>query len=194
MYIKGLLILLFFITASFCGAQESVQNPFSTIGINASFNRSISIEDLDEFWEADYGVSVRFETPFYFSHVSLGLDYTKFTSKKNLQPDFNSFFLSMMLNRKLDLFSGTNISAGIKFGTFIMLFDDTDATEFESTESELAIGANVKFEAPILKNIRLYLSTDFTTVFTNKRMKLWDASGGIIYTFVTPKWLKDFLE
>ena len=170
------------------------QKPFEKIGVNFSYNRNLSIDDLKEYWEIDYGGSINLDTPFYFGQVGLGIDYTKFSSKNVVQPDFNSLFISMKFSKKLELFLETKLSAGIKFGTYLMLFDDNNATDFESTESELAIGAQVKYEIPITMSLSVFASTDFTTVFTNKRLKLWDASAGLLYEFDSPEWFREFMD
>lgn len=194
MSFKSQLILLCLIITQIISAQNYKHSPFEIIGVNINYSHNLSMDDLKEFWDVNYGGSINFETPFYFGHVSLGIDYTKFASNNSVQPDFNSFFISMKFSKKLELFLSTKLSAGIKFGTFLMFFDVTTATDFESTESELAIGAQIKYEIPITHPVSFYTTSEFTTVFTNKRLKLWDVTAGLMYEFDSPKWFKEFME
>jgi hypothetical protein len=175
-------------------AQEKETEAFSKIAIEAQFTRSVSINDLDEFWEMKYGAKFNFNSPFYFGFIGIGIDYNKFSSFNQIQPNFSSVFISLNLTQKAELFFNTKLFAGIKFGSFIMMFDTSDETEFESTESEMAIGAIFGYQVPLSNKLSIISSTNFTTVFTNKKLKIWNISAGLVYEFDSPIWFKEFMN
>lgn len=192
---KQIIILLFILAGNVAQySQETGKAAFSELLVTANYNQTISNGDLNEFWETGKGISVSALTPFYLGETGLGIDASIIKSKSEIQPNFNSFFINLAWMQDINIFQFSSLKFGVKFGSYIMLFDDNELSEFESNESELAVSASARYGIKIYKNFNLYISTDLITVFTRKRLKFVNAGIGLSYRLNSPQWLKEFLE
>ena len=190
-------IFAILIAFSFTGhnlAQDKTAKVFSEFTIDAGYVNHISTGDLEEYWKPGSAASLSISTPFYFGTMGIGVDASKFESKFEGRPDYNTFFINLSWMQGVRLPGFSRLYAGIKAGSYNMLFDDNNLTEFESNESELAIAAIVQYDIEVYREFRIYLRPELLTVFTNKRIKLFNINAGLSYTFNSPQWIRDILE
>ncbi|PKL88053.1 MAG: hypothetical protein CVV23_12170 [Ignavibacteriae bacterium HGW-Ignavibacteriae-2] len=188
------LLLIMLLPPSGLYSQNVESEVFETITLSAGYNKNISMGELNKYWNADKGASLKIESPFYAGLLGVGVDGQLFTSNSLLQPDYKSFFIYMYWQYQLKLLFNTSLRAGVKFGSYVMIFNDVTLSEFESNESELGIGASFQYDIPVSKIFTFYVQSDFVTVFTMKRIKLFNAGAGVSYNFTSPEWIKDILN
>ncbi len=175
-------------------AQEKSTNAFSEFTIEAGYTNNLSSGDIEEYWESGNAAAFSISTPFYFGTVGIGIDASIFESKLKGRPDFKTFFINLSWMKGIRLLGFSQLNAGVKVGSYNMLFDDNNLTEFESNESELAVSAIAQYDTEVVEELRIYLRPEFLTVFTNKRLKLFIITAGLSYTFNSPQWIRDILE
>jgi hypothetical protein len=193
---RKILFIVYFILI-FCGilvAQDIPGNEFSTINVSLNYNQNILDDDLKEYWFDGRGGSLSFSTPFYIGEAGLGLDFSAIKSKSIRQPNYETFFMHIAWRQGLGLGKFVKLLAGVKFGSYIMLFNDVALSQFESNESELAIAATGQININLTGRISINFASEFLTVFTNKRMKIAHYGAGASYLFDSPKWLREALE
>ncbi|MBN1300622.1 MAG: hypothetical protein JW995_05355 [Melioribacteraceae bacterium] len=170
------------------------QNPFSEIYFSLKYLENMDIKDLHEYWEANHGAYLSTETNFYTGFIGIGVETQYFESRNLQQPDYRTLFINISWRYKLEISGKAGISAGVRSGSYLMLFDDSEQSEFENTESELAVSSFVNIDIPVASCLMVNFNSDFITVFTKKRVKLFNASAGLTYIIETPKWIKNVLE
>ncbi len=192
--IKILLIMLFAATLQNNAQSNSHNAAFTKTQVRVNYLNNYDRESLNDFWSAKHGAGVIYSTPFYAGNISLGVEYLPFSGRIDKYPDFQSLFISLTWYEKILLPLNSSLGIGVKGGSFMMIFDDETLTEFEGTESEIALSPLVNFELGISQYFSLYAEANFISVLTAKRIKLFNLSGGISYNCNTPAWLLRILK
>lgn len=191
---KIILLIILFTIPQLSFAQKDSAAAFNSIDLFAGLNININEGDLSEYWNPGKGISVNITTPFYAGTIGIGVDALFFNSKSNNQPDYKSFFINLSWMQGIKIYDPAELRLGVKFGSYNMLFAENNQSEFETNESELAIAAAGTLQIRLYKKLYLNICPELLTVFTNKRMKLFNISTGLSYSFDSPLWIKRILE
>ena len=170
------------------------EDPYSNSKIGVNYINTSEEGGLENFWDAQNGFGVFFQTPFYAGDILLGLNHIPCEGMKEKYPNFKSNYIYLGWIGKVKLPLNSALGAGLKFGTFMMSFESDTLSSFSKTESEFAVGPFAQFSINIFKWLMLDLSGEYTVVLTNREMKLVNFSAGLSYSFSTPAWLRKIFE
>lgn len=191
-YLVALIGLLFLLNTDLNG--QSISPPFSKIELTGSVSSDINDDLLSNYWTSGKGIAGAVGMPFYWGSIQVGALLLPFKSKSDRYPDYNSLMIFLGWGRKIKLPLNLDFYAGLKIGTVSMDFNDDTVNTHLKTESELAAGLNFRLDYNFAGNFALNISAEATRIFTHKRIELLLISGGLSYTFNSPKWFKDFFN
>jgi hypothetical protein len=83
---------------------------------------------------------------------------------------------------------------GLRFGNYLMSFDDEDINPTQVDESELGFGLNSRLEFGLSGRWNINIGIGYLVVYTKKRLELTMISIGLSYMIDSPQWLKDLLK
>ncbi|MFH1195469.1 MAG: hypothetical protein V1720_07130 [bacterium] len=168
--------------------------PFSKIKLSLNLCLPTGYNNLQEYWEPGKGFGGAIQIPIYFGDIDIGLQYLPLKGNRNKYPDTKTFFLSVGWLGKINLPLNFSVSAGIKAGSVVMTFKDDTISTFQRNESELGLAGSAKANWEIFYGFGIEAGIDFITIYTHRKIKYYVISGGLSYSFDSPKWLKEFFE
>ncbi len=193
-YLKNIfwttMLLLCISNFSLVNGQEAFSR--LSFGINILMNNPD--KDFDRYWNSDLGIEGRMETPFYFGDLQAGGFFLPFKSRKNEQPDFNSYFIFLGWGKRVNLPLKTFFYSSIKAGSFVMNFNLDSLGSTQKIESELGLSLKGGIGINLFSPLQAYAGIEALHVFTRHKLSFVLFSAGLSYTITTPVWLKDFLE
>ena len=181
--------------SSFVFAQESIES-FSTISFGINAVKDFHEGSFQKDWEPQLGIEGYFNTPFYLGTFYTGITYSAFGSKVNGAPDFRMFFFFIQWEYKVQLTRGINFALGGRTGLSEMRFEENDIVSDKNllNETEFTAGIVARIGVEIASDWQFNLSANYIDIFTYPRMYSLYLGAGISKSFVTPDWLKDFLQ
>jgi hypothetical protein len=174
--------------------EKSSDKAFSKIIIGGNYVWNSSMGDIQDYWTTGSGLDGFLQTPFYAGNIKLSLTYLPFEGKDEYHPNFESYYINFGWSENLDLVSGISLNAGAKIGSFMMSFQDDTLNAFRSSESEIGAAAEVGLSFGLSSALDFNISADFLTVFTSRRIKLFNIHAGLSYAFNSPKWMREAAE
>lgn len=174
--------------------QVPYTKAFSEIVIGGNYVWNGSIGDLDEYWTSDHGVDGFIQTPFYAGDIKISLTYIPFTGNDAYHPDFNSYYINLGWKENLYFSNNMSINVGAKIGSFMMSFQDDTLSTFRNQESEIGLAAEAGFKFGVSSEIDIQINANFLSVFTSRRIKLFNIFAGVSYAFTSPKWMRKIVE
>ncbi|MBT8379956.1 MAG: hypothetical protein KJN64_12085 [Ignavibacteria bacterium] len=176
--------------------SQNTGSAFETFSIGINYQSNINQNDFHKYWLAEGGIEGYFAAPFYFGTTQFGLTYTSFSAKSDQQPDFESFLFYLQWGYKFNLLANFSLAFNTSTGLFQMNFDDFDLEVDPGllSERELVMGVNTVISYTFYKDWNINFQLLYLHVFTHKKIELVNLSLGISKTFLSPKWLKEFLN
>lgn len=187
-----LIILLLVIPMGLFGQEKS--KAFKTISISANYLQNINDNMFHDYWKPANGFELSAETEFYFGKVELGAQLFSINAKNIEQPDFLAVNMYIGWSWEQKLFSKFSIYSGFLLGNYYMNFDENNIDVNLKTESEFSLGLKAGLKYNIGKNLFINISGRYQIIYTYHRIHLSYISIGLGKTFVTPKWLREFLN
>lgn len=174
--------------------QEPSTKAFSKIIIGGNFVWNSSIGDLDEYWTSDNGLDGFIQTLFYAGDIKISFTYIPFKGKDEYHPDFNSYYINLGWKENLNITNDISLNVGAKIGSFMMSFQDDTLSAFRNQESEIGVAAEAGIKFGVSSAIDIHFNANFLSVFTSRRIKLFNLFAGVSYAFTSPKWLREIAE
>jgi hypothetical protein len=181
-------------SASIYAQEKRPISAFSEVTLGANFVWNGSSGDLDEYWNSGSGIDGYIQTPFYAGNIKLSFTYMPFKGRDINHPDFNSYYINLGWNENISLVNRLSLYLGVSIGSFLMSFDDETLTEFKTQESEIGAAAEAGLKFSVTPALYFQISTDFLSVFTSRRIKLFNMFAGVSYAFTSPKWFRELAE
>ena len=169
------------------------QKPYETLEVGLNYIENSNRNLFHQYWEPMSGVGGFWEMPYYFGSVKAGIYTFSCHAIKNSVSDFFIAYIYAGWDFKLLLFSRLNWYNGVSIGNNQMRFEDEDFSGFKD-ESEFGITYDSRLNFPVYKKLSINLSVSRLLIFTHKRIKLTFVAAGISYSFITPKWLQEFMK
>lgn len=199
----AILALFLFLTARVGTAQEK---SYEHITLDANSAVSVLQNSFTRNWESSPGFHLAARTNYHAGNLEAGLRYTDYNVKNPNygEADFSSYFIYIGWEYPLKLFRGLTLAPGLRFGNNYMNFDNSKIYPptgswgeypFDSHESEFAYEIFSRLEYTI-GNSPWHLHTGFSynRTLTYHPLSVGLISFGISRSFVTPSWLKNFLQ
>jgi hypothetical protein len=192
--ILSLTFIAFTDSASIYAQGSSSRSAFEEIALGVNYVWNGSSGDLDEYWNSGSGIDGYIQTPFYAGNIKIGFTYLPFHGRDLAHPDFESFYINLGWNENVSLTKRITLYIGVSVGSFLMTFNDETLTEFRTQESEIGAAAEAGLKFSLSSALNLQVSADFLSVFTSRRIKLFNAFAGVSYAFTSPQWFRDLAE
>jgi hypothetical protein len=153
-----------------------------------------SPDELEEQWSGGAGMTAILSTPIYPGYLDAGVLLTMNKARDELTPDFLIRYLFLGWDWYVSLPGSFQGFAGVHCGNCNFLFDDTDVTDPQKSESEFAAGFSTGGKYSFSENWLLACNLRQTTVFTRRRIHLTHLIVGVEYRFDNPDWLRGLLR
>ena len=193
---RALLLLLLAASAPPARAQSPspAATPFGTVSLSLGAAADARFSANLESWDPSPGVELRVLFPFYAGTVEFGATQTSFDSRIDAVPGFRARYIFIGWGAGLHPIPRLAWRTGARLGVYDLQFDDESLPDFAQSENEVA--------AQLVTELGLELGRGWSTVggaggrlvFTEPRMRQLTISAALRRTFVSPEWLRDFLD
>lgn len=185
------LFVIFLFSTEICAQKNEL---FSQLEFELSASRNLYNPNLKNYWEPSTGFNLGGFLPLGNVKFGAGIQYLPFEGSYYIYPDFKTIFLYSNLALENRIYSDIKMGFGISAGSYLMDFEDQNSNEYENTESEFGVGIFHYFSIPVFKELSIKVQSSFLTVFTKKKIRLFNAEIGLNYRMNSPEWIKDLLK
>lgn len=168
--------------------------PFETLDLSLVVLADVNRGALHRWWSPGPALAVGVTTPFHLGSLELGLQYAHPTAHRDDVPGFRSLFVYAGWGGGHDLGGGLTAGAGVRLGIMAMRFDGDTLPGDRTRESELGVAGRGALRWMPAGGWFGEASVSYQSVFTHRRMEQVFLAAGIGRRFVTPAWLRDFLD
>lgn len=165
---------------------------FGTIGVSLAVVANANRTGFHDLWRPAIGAELALAAPFYAGRVELGAERMKFAGRGDV-PDYRAWFLFAGWGPDIGL-GPLRWEPGVRVGTYAMAFTGPGVPDDRRSESELGVEAVSHLAWAPLPAWQLVLTGRYRAVFTHPEIRHAFAAIGVRRTFLTPRWLRDFLD
>jgi hypothetical protein len=178
-------------------AERSAKNspqPFESIAVGVQFLEGAALGSFDEYWDPTAGGRLEFGTPFYAGVLRAGGHLFGHDSVAPTVPGFLAVYGYLGWAYEWRLPMRFAWSSGVQAGIMYMDFDDDTVHEARRTETEIAFGVDSQVRYGFAARWSAVVTGEYRVVLTDRPIEYVFGGVGLVRTFVTPKWLREFLE
>lgn len=168
--------------------------PFETLDLGLTVLADVNRGVLQRRWSPGPAVGLGVTTPFYLGWFELGAQYAHPTALRNDVPGFRSLFVYAGWGGGRDLSSRLAAFGGIRIGVMAMRFDGDTLPAFRRRESELGVAGRALLRWTFAGPWFVEGSVSYQSILTHPHMEQVFLAAGVGRRFVTPAWLRDFLD
>jgi hypothetical protein len=190
------LLVLAVAASSPAGAQSPPPRraAFSTVavslGVTHDAARSVELRN----WDADPGVELRLLFPFHAGSAELGVVQSSFEPRSDAVPGFRGRYFFVGWGGSVRLASRLAWRTGARVGVYDFQFDDDAIPDYARSENEVGSELVTELDFGLGRGWSVAAGAGGRVVFTTPRMRQLSISAAVRRTFVSPEWLRDFLD
>ena len=177
-------------------AQSPPQRPVAfgtmaiSIGVVIDAARSADLRS----WHTDPGFEVRALFPFYAGSAELGMAQSAFDPRSESVPGFRARYLFIGWGAALRPIPRLAWRSGARLGIYDLQFDDDELPEYARSENEVGTELVTELDLGLGRGWSVAAGAGGRVVFTAPRIRQLSVSAALRRTFVSPEWLRDFLD
>jgi hypothetical protein len=193
----GTLILLVLSAAGgAAGAQArpSASTPFGTAGLSAGIAADVQRSASLAGWSPSVGVELRVLFPFHAGSVELGASQVSYDARIAGLPSFRARHAFFGWGAGIPVLRRLAWRTGVRLGVYDLQFDDETLPDYAQSENEVATELMTELGLDLGRGWSVIGGAGGRLVFTEPRMRQLTLSGSLRRTFVSPEWLRDFLD
>ncbi|HEU4828208.1 MAG TPA: hypothetical protein VFT04_03330 [Gemmatimonadales bacterium] len=168
--------------------------PFGTaalsLGVALDAGRSANLAG----WEPSPGIEIRALFPFYTGTVEIGIAQSSLDSRVADVPGFRARYTFIGWGAALRPVRRLRWRTGVRLGVYDLQFDDESLPEYARSENEVATELVTELDGSLGRGWSVIGGAGGRLVFTEPRIRELTLSAGLRRTFVSPEWLRDFLD
>lgn len=172
--------------------QES--QAFDTITLAVEGVGSAALGSFGESWDAGFGARVHLSTPFYAGLAGAGVHVFGHDALAPDLPEFDAAYVYLGWAYGWTLPRRILLGAGFRLGIQYMKFDDEYTPSPRATELETGFAFASEISYAVSARWSLVFDAEYRKVLTRQPIEYVFAGVGLGRAFVTPRWLKEFLE
>lgn len=195
-FTRSIIILFIFQVSVVSGQIQSdvTDSVFQTIKFRVHAVSNINDNIFHQYWDPQYGTELQIDMPFYSGIIEGGVHLYPYNGRENQYVDFLVQYYYVGWGINLPVYSQISWYNGLRFGNYLMSFDDEDINPTQVNESELGFGLNSRLELGLSRRWNIDIGIGYLVVYTKKRLELTMISIGFSYMIDSPQWIKDFLK
>jgi hypothetical protein len=210
-------MLRFFFTfitlvAVFPSTSYSQQDSYRHISLDASGGTSILENTFSKHWNASPSLQLGTRINYHLGNLEAGVRYTDYSAADpsyegqdpNAEVAFTSFFIYIGWEYPFTLSEQLTLAPGLRFGNNFLTFKNPKNYPSEGSFGEYVFDPNEsEFTYELFARMEytfrdspwaLYSSFSYNRTLTYHPMTVGLLSVGVSRSFVTPSWLKNFLQ
>jgi hypothetical protein len=187
------LVLAVALSPSVLSAQAR-PSAFETVDLSLTLLADVNKGTLHRYWSSGPAFAAGAALPFYFGIVEAGLQYAHPEALHGDVPGFRSIFVYAGWSGAHHLGSQLSVGGGLRLGVMAMRFDGDSLADFRRNESELGVAARTTLRWTPRGPWFTEASVTYQSILTHHRMEQVFLAAGLGRRFVTPSWLRDFLD
>jgi hypothetical protein len=194
---RSLLLLCLVSTADAPAAAQShapASAPFGTISISVGATTLAAQSDNLDAWDASPGLEVRALFPFYAGSVELGANQAAFDARLETLPGFRARYVFIGWGLIARPVARLAWRTGARLGVYDLQFEDESIPDYARSENEVGSELVTELTVGIGNGWDVSAGAGGRVVFTEPRIRQLTIAAGIRRTFVSPEWLRDFLD
>lgn len=168
--------------------------PFGTIALSAGATANVQRSANLDAWDASPGVELRALFPFYAGSVELGVAQSSFDPRSDVVPGFRGRYFFVGWGVAMRPVSRLAWRTGARLGVYDFQFDDDAIPEYARSENEAGSELVTELDLGLGRGWSVAAGAGGRIVFTSPRMRQLSISGAIRRSFISPEWLRDFLD
>lgn len=161
-----------------------------SLGMSLDAARSADLKH----WHSDAGFEVRALFPFYAGSVELGVAQSSFDPRSDVVPGFRGRYFFVGWGVAMRPVSRLAWRTGARLGVYDFQFDDDAIPEYARSENEAGSELVTELDLGLGRGWSVAAGAGGRIVFTSPRMRQLSISGAIRRSFISPEWLRDFLD
>lgn len=175
-------------------AQSPSPDAFGTVAISigAAFEGDRS-RNLSR-WSASPGIEARALFPFYAGSVEIGAVQSSFESAGPAVPGFRARYIFIGWGAGVRPMARLTWRSGARLGVYDLQFDDESLPGYARSENEVASELVSDVDVRLGRGWSVVSGAGGRVVFTAPRMRQLTLFAAVRRTFVSPEWLRDFLD
>ena len=183
-------------TGTAADAQSNVTSrvPFETVSVSLGAAIDVRRSANLNGWDPSPGIDVRALFPFYAGTVELGATQSSFESTIAAVPGFRARYIFVGWGAGLRPVRPLTWRAGARLGVYDLQFDDETLPDYTRSENEFAAELVSDLDMAIGRGWSIVAGGGGRVVFTEPRMRQFTISAAVRRTFISPEWLRDFLD
>jgi hypothetical protein len=177
-------------------ANETSENKgaFGTFSVGADAVGGGALGSYEDYWSPSAGARLEFGTPFYAGVLRAGGHLFDNEASAADVPSFLGLWGYLGWSYEWLLPKRFAVSAGVETGVMYMVFDDDTIHEARRNETELGFGVDSRLRYAFAGSWSVVVSGEYRVVLTEREIEYLFGGVGIVRTFASPKWLREFLE
>jgi hypothetical protein len=168
--------------------------PFETLDLGLTVLADINRGAFHRWWSPGPAVGVGATMPFYLGTLEVGLQYAHPSARRDDVPGFRALFAYAGWGGSRDLGAGLAALGGLRLGVMAMRFDGDTLSGSRAHESELGVAARAAVRWMPASTWFAETSVSYQSILTHRRMEQVFLAAGVGRRFVTPAWLRNFLD
>lgn len=170
------------------------QGAFSTVSLSLGVSLDAARSADLGHWHSDPGFEARALFPFHAGSVELGVVQSSFDPRSDDVPGFRGRFFFVGWGESIRPVSRLAWRTGARLGVYDFQFDDDAIPEYARSENEAGTELVTELDLGLGRGWSIAAGVGGRIVFTTPRMRQLSVSAAIRRTFVSPEWLRDFLD
>lgn len=175
-------------------APPPEQTPFGTMALSlgavADVRRSANLGG----WDSGAGFEVRALFPFHAGSVEVGAAQSSYDSRFDGVPGFRARYVFMGWGLAARPVHRLTWHTGARLGVFDFQFDDESIPDYARSENEVASELVAGLDLGLGNGWSVAAGAGGRVVFTQPRMRQLTLTAALRRTFVSPAWLREFLD
>lgn len=184
------------ILISFCSPVLFSQSEDRMIHLSVSAAHIFDENEFHKYWKPSIGVGGEFSFDHSIGKIGAGLSLMRFNKKINATKSFYGVDYYFLYRSFVNLIPNLNFVLGFDAGIFEFRFDDDNDIRgsAEEVEREFAIKLVSGFSYELSNTWNAEISTSYNHIYTMKKIELFYIKFGVVKSFASPEWLKEFLD
>jgi hypothetical protein len=168
----------------------------SFIHISLKLTNNFIENDFHEYWKPKPGLNSEFSFDYSVGELGVGLGFMRFDKNIESTKGFYGLDYYFLYKHLPKLTECLDLILKFNVGIYEFRFDDdgTLQSSAERVEREFAIKIESGLSYEFYNLWKAELTTSYSHIYTNKKIELIYFNLGIVKSFSTPEWLKEFLE
>lgn len=188
--------MVLFILMAVSARTQIGDGAFRTCCIGANWAVNTNRNIFHHYWRPGNGFEFYAKSPFYYGNAQIGFIYMPFTGTRIPNSSFDSVYLYLHWDRGWNLYRALSFSMGGRLGFYQMFFDRDDQGMDANLayEQEFAVGFCSGVGCALPDNWRITMNFVSLKIYTCKRIRHTLFALGIDKAYLTPSWLRKFLQ